>query len=326
MEYRRLGTSGLKVSELGLGSWVFGAGGNPDHADCGRIIHRALDAGINLVDTANVYRGGESEEIVGEALGSRRHEVVLATKVFGRVGPGANDAGSSRKHILQAVEDSLRRLRTDYIDLYQLHGMDRDTPVEETLRALDDLVHSGKVRYIGTSNHDPWMLVETQWTAHAHGLVPSISEQMPYSIFDRRAESDVLPVCQRYGVGIITWSPLNFGWLSGKYRRGRAIDPESRAATRRTAIHQPSSPEGQQKLDLVEQLIPLADDVGATLSQYAIAWIRANPAIAAPLLGPRTQAQLEDNLGALDYSIPPDHLTQIDALVPPGTRIGSTLG
>jgi aryl-alcohol dehydrogenase-like predicted oxidoreductase len=325
MQYRRLGQSGLKVSELGLGTWVFGAEDVDRNESC-RIVHRALDAGINLIDTADGYREGESERVVGEALRGRRHEVVLATKVGGDSGSGPNDRGSSRKHIMQAAEGSLRRLDTDYIDLYQIHRMDLDTPAEETLRALDDLVRSGKVRYIGSSNHSAWKISENHWTARLHGLTAFISEQPPYSIFDRRAEGDVFAVCHRYGLGVITWSPLNFGWLSGKYRRGQPIDPMSRAATGRTGMHHPHSPEGRRKLDLVEQLIPLATEVGVPLSQYALAWILHNAAVTTPLLGPRTLAQLDDNLRATDVTIPPEHLTRIDALVPPGTRIGDTLG
>jgi aryl-alcohol dehydrogenase-like predicted oxidoreductase len=326
MRYRRLGTSGLKVSELGLGTWVFGAGGNPDHGACCRIIHHALDRGLNLIDTADVYRNGESEQIVGEALRGRRHEAVLATKVLGGTGPGPNDRGLSRKHITQAVEASLRRLQTDYVDLYQIHAMDTETPIEETLRALDDLVRGGKARYIGASNQASWAIVENQLSARLHDLTAFVSEQLSYGLFDRRAEQELLPVCRRYGLGVLVWSPLNFGWLSGKYRRGQAIDPDSRAATRRTAIHQPDSPEGQQKLDLVERLIPLAEEAGATLSQYALAWILRNETVTAPLLGPRTYEQLEDNLGALDVTIPEEHIAQIDALLPPETRVGATLG
>jgi aryl-alcohol dehydrogenase-like predicted oxidoreductase len=228
--------------------------------------------------------------------------------------------------IMRAVDESLRRLDTDYIDLYQIHRMDLDTPAEETLRALDDLVRSGKVRYIGSSNHSPWKLVENHWTARSLGLTAFISEQPPYSIFDRRAEGDVFAVCRRYGLGVVTWSPLNFGWLTGKYRRGRPIDPDSRAATGRTGMHHPDSAEGARKLELVEQLIPLAEEVDATLSQYAIAWICRNDTVAAPLLGPRTLDQLEDNLRALDVTIPDEHLVRIDTLVPPGTRVGETLG
>lgn len=325
MRYRHLGTSGLKVSELGLGTWVFGADDVDRNESC-RIIHQALDAGVNLIDTADVYRGGESERVVGAAVRGRRHDVVLATKVGGEGGSGPNDRGSSRLRIMRTVDDSLRRLDTDYIDLYQLHRMDLDTPTEETLRALDDLVRSGKVRYIGSSNHSAWKLVENQWTSRLYGLASFISEQPPYSIFDRRAEGDLFDVCRRYGLGVITWSPLNFGWLSGKYRRGQPIDPDSRAATGRTGIHHPDSSEGRRKLDLVEQLIPLSMELDATLSQYAIAWILRNDTVTAPLLGPRTLDQLDDNLHALDVTIPPEHLTRIDALVPPGTRIGDSLG
>jgi aryl-alcohol dehydrogenase (NADP+) len=325
MRYRRLGNSGLKISEVGLGTWVFGSGGNPDHEDCARIIHHALDSGVNLIDTANVYRSGESETIIGEALRGRRHEAVLATKVLGAMGSGPNDRGLSRKHIMQAVEDSLRRLQTDYIDLYQIHATDETTPIEETLRALDDLVRSGKVRYIGASNQPAWRIVENQLTAHWHGLTAFISEQPSYSLFDRRIEEDILPVCERYGLGVLVWSPLNFGWLSGKYRRGQEIEPDSRAATRRTAIHQPDSPEGQQKLDLIEQLVPLAEEAGATLSQYALAWILSNPAVTSVLLGPRILAQLEDNLGAIGVSLPEEHMARIDALLPPGTLVGTSL-
>jgi aryl-alcohol dehydrogenase (NADP+) len=325
MRYRHLGTSGLKVSEVGLGTWVFGTGGNPDHEDCARIIHHALDSGINLIDTANVYRSGESETIVGEALRGRRQEAVLATKVLGVMGTGPNDRGLSRKHIMQAVEDSLRRLQTDYIDLYQIHAVDEATPIEETLRALDDLVRSGKVRYIGASNQPAWRIVENQWTSRLHGLPAFISEQPSYSLFDRRIEGDVLPVCERYGLGVLVWSPLNFGWLSGKYRHGRTIEPDSRAATRRTAIHHPDSPEGQHKLDLVEQLVPLAEEAGATLSQYAIAWILRNPAITTVLLGPRILAHLEDNLGAIQVNMPEEHIARIDSLLPPGSMVGTSL-
>jgi aryl-alcohol dehydrogenase-like predicted oxidoreductase len=325
MRYRRLGQSGLKVSELGLGTWVFGADDVDWNESC-RIIHQALDAGINLIDTADVYRGGESERVVGAALRGRRHDVVLATKVGGEGGPGPHDRGLSRKRIMQMVEESLRRLDTDYIDLYQIHRMDVDTPSEETLRALDDLVRSGKVRYIGSSNHSAWKLVENQWTSRLHGLASFISEQPPYSIFDRRAEGDIFDVCRRYGLGVITWSPLNFGWLSGKYRRAQPIDPDSRAATGRTGIHHPDSPEGRLKLDLVEQLIPLATELDVTLSQFAIAWILCNDTVTAPLLGPRTLDQLDDNLRALDVTILSEYLIRIDSLVPPGTRIGDTLG
>ena len=321
MKYRKLGRTGLKVSPLCLGAMMFGRRGNADHADCVRIIHRALDAGINFIDTANVYSNGESEEIVGQALRGHRDQVVLATKVHGEMGPGPNDRGNSRVHILREVEHSLRRLQTDYIDLYQIHRPDPDTPIEETLRALDDLVHSGKVRYIGSSTFAAWELVESYWVSDRYNLARFECEQPPYSIFVRHIEQDVLPVCQKYGTGVIPWSPLNRGWLAGRYRKGQEIDPQSRAARRDPFIDRPDSPAGRRKLELVEELIPMAQEVNASLAQYALAWTLTNPVVTAPIIGPRTMEQLEDNLGALEITIPPDHLRRIDELVPPGTDV-----
>jgi aryl-alcohol dehydrogenase-like predicted oxidoreductase len=321
MNYRKLGRTGLKVSPLCLGAMMFGRRGNADHADCVRIIHRALDAGINFVDTANVYSSGESEEIVGQALRGHRDQVVLATKVHGEMGPGPNDRGNSRVHILREVEQSLRRLQTDYIDLYQIHRPDPDTPIEETLRALDDLVHSGKVRYIGSSTFAAWELVESYWVSDRYNLARFECEQPPYSIFVRHIEKDVLPVCQKYGTGVIPWSPLNRGWLAGRYRKGQEIDPQSRAARGDAFIDRPDSPAGQRKLELVEELMPMTRDVNARLAQYALAWTLANPVVTAPIIGPRTMEQLEDNLGALEITIPPEHLRRIDELVPPGTDV-----
>jgi aryl-alcohol dehydrogenase-like predicted oxidoreductase len=321
MNYRKLGRTGLKVSPLCLGAMMFGRRGNADHADCVRVIHRALDAGINFVDTANVYSNGESEEIVGQALRGRRDQMVLATKVHGEMGPGPNDRGNSRVHILREVEHSLRRLQTDYIDLYQIHRPDPDTPIEETLRALDDLVHSGKVRYIGSSTFAAWELVESYWVSDRYNLARFECEQPPYSIFVRHIEQDVLPVCQKYGTGVIPWSPLNRGWLAGKYRKGQEIDPQSRAARGDAFIDRPDSPAGRRKLELVEELIPMAQEVNASLAQYALAWTLTNPVVTAPIIGPRIMEQLENSLGALEITIPPDHLRRIDELVPPGTDV-----
>jgi aryl-alcohol dehydrogenase-like predicted oxidoreductase len=320
VEYRHLGRTGLKVSPLCLGTMMFGQRGNADHGDCARIIHRALDAGINFVDTANIYSGGESEEIVGEALRGRRDEVVLASKVHMPMGLGPNDGGNSRVHILREVEHSLRRLGSDYIDLYQIHRPDPDTPIEETLCALDDLVHAGKVRYIGSSTFAAWELVESYWVSDRRNLVRFICEQPPYSILARRIEVDVLPVCQKYGTGVIAWSPLSRGWLTGKYRRGTAFDDQSRMARDRF-IDQMDTPSGQRKLEIVEQLLPLVEETGATLAQYALAWTLTNPVVTAPIIGPRTMQQLEENFGALELRIPPDHLRRIDELVPPGTDV-----
>jgi len=321
MAYRNLGRTGVKVSPLCLGSMMFGQRGNPDHDDCIRIIHCALDAGINFLDTANVYSRGESEEIVGEALKGRRDEVVLATKVHGEMGPGPNDGGNSRVHVMREVENSLRRLQTDYIDLYQIHRPDPSTPIEETLRALDDLAHAGKVRYIGSSTFAAWELVESYWVSERDRLARFECEQPPYSIFVREIERDVLPVCNKYGTGVIPWSPLNRGWLAGKYRRGNPVDPQSRVGRNDAFIDTPDSASGQRKLDLVEQLIPMAEDLGATLAQYSLAWTLTNPVVTAPIIGPRTMEQLEGNLGALDVEIPPEHLERIDEMVSPGTNV-----
>jgi len=321
MEYRNLGRTGVKVSPLCLGTMMFGRRGNPDHQDCIRVIHRALDAGINFVDTANVYSSGESEKIVGEALKGRRHEVVLATKVHGVMGPGPNDRGNSRVHILREVENSLRRLQTSYIDLYQMHRADPDTPIEETLRALDTLVRDGKVRYVGSSTFAAWELVESYWVSDRHNLARFECEQPPYSIFVRGIEKDVLPVCAKYRTAVIPWSPLNRGWLAGKYRKGQQVDPESRAGRSDPFIDMPDSPSGAKKLDLVEELIPMAQEIGANLAQYALAWTLINPTVTAPIIGPRVMEQLEDNLGALDVSIPEEHLKRLDDLVPPGTDV-----
>ncbi|GAC1322113.1 MAG: aldo/keto reductase [Chloroflexota bacterium] len=321
MDYRNLGRTGVKVSPLCLGAMMFGQRGNADHSGCVRIIHRALDAGINFIDTANVYSQGESEEIVGEALRGRREQVILATKVHGRMGDGPNDGGNSRVHILREVENSLRRLGTDYIDLYQIHRPDPDVPVDETLRALDDLVHSGKVRYIGSSTYAAWELVESYWVSDRQNLARFECEQPPYSIFVRAIERDVLPVCEKYGTGVIPWSPLNRGWLAGKYRKGKDIDPQSRVGRGDQFIDSPESPSGRRKLDLVEQLIPMAEEVGANLAQYALAWTLTNPVVTAPIIGPRIMEHLDDNLKALDVVIPEEHLRTIDEMVPPGTDV-----
>ena len=321
MEYRKLGRTGVKVSPFCLGAMMFGQRGNPDHEDCARIIHHAMDAGINFIDTANVYSSGESEEIVGKALKGRRDEVVLATKVHMPMGPGPNDQGNSRVHILREVENSLRRLQTDYIDLYQMHRPDPDTPIEETLDALDSLVRSGKVRYIGTSTFPAWQLVESYWVSDRNHLARFECEQPPYSIFVREIERDVLPVCEKYGTGVIVWSPLNRGWLAGKYRKGQSVDPQSRVGRGDRFIDMPESAAGERKLDLVEQLMPLAHDCGANLAQFSLAWTLANPVVTAPIIGPRTMDHLEENLKALDVRIPQDILRKVDELVPPGTTV-----
>jgi aryl-alcohol dehydrogenase-like predicted oxidoreductase len=327
--YRNLGHTGLKVSPLCLGAMMFGSWGNPDHEESIRIIHRALDAGVNFVDTANGYSEGESEIIVGKALRDRREQVVLATKVWAPVGPGPNQRGLSRKAILEQVENSLRRLGTDVIDLYQIHRPDPTTPIEETLSALTDLVRQGKVRYIGCStNHfageamwekrfSAWEIVETLWVSEQRGFERFISLQPPYSILRRVMELEHFPMCQRFGIGNIVWSPLEGGWLSGKYRRGGDNPMDSQRAQK--WIGDIGNPKFQRRLDIVEQLAPLAEAKGVSLARFANAWALRNPAVTSVIIGPRTMEQLEDSLGAVDVTITDEEAAAIDRLVPPGT-------
>jgi aryl-alcohol dehydrogenase-like predicted oxidoreductase len=329
MDYRNLGNTGLKVSPLCLGTMMFGMWGNTDHEDCIRITHRALDAGINFVDTANGYSDGESEVIVGKALEDRREGVVLATKVWAPVGPGPNQRGLSRKAIQEQVENSLRRLDTDVIDLYQIHRPDPTTPMEETLATLDDLVRQGKVRYLGLStNHyagaglwdkrfAAWEIVETLWISERHGWERFVSLQPPYSILRRTMELEHFPMTQRMGLGNVVWSPLEGGWLAGKYRRATGNPMDTLRAQR--MIGDLANPKFERRLDVVEELLPLAAAKGVSLARFAYAWALANPAVTSIILGPRTLEQLEDSLGALDVQITPEDGAAIDRLVPPGT-------
>lgn len=328
MEYRVLGGTGLRVSTHCLGTMMFGAWGNPDVDECVRIVHAAIDAGINFVDTADVYSSGESEEIVGKALQGRREEVVLATKVHGEMGPGPNDQGNSRVWIVREVEHSLRRLETDHIDLYQIHRPEPYADVEETLGALTDLQRQGKIRYFGSSTYPGWQMVEAQWAAERRGLSRFRTEQPPYSIFVRYIEHDVLPVAQRYGMGVLVWSPLNRGWLAGRYRRGHFDrSPESRAvrgaqrADWLADLYDESRPEVQRKLDIVEELVQLAADAKTTLPRLGIAFVLAHPAVTSAIIGPRTMEQLEDLVEAADLRLDETTLDAIDALVPPGTMV-----
>src|SRR5712691_6413532 len=260
MEYRTLGRTGVKVSPLCLGAMMFGAWGNTDHEECVRIIHRALDAGINFIDTADVYARGESEEIVGKALaGGRRENVVLATKVHGTMGDDPNEFGNTRRWIVREVDNSLRRLKTDWIDLYQIHRPEADTDIDETLGALSDLVHQGKVRYLGSSTFQPSEIVEAQWTAERRGRERFVCEQPPYSMLVRGIEADVLPTCQRYGMGVIPWSPLAGGWLSGKWRKG-SDELGSHRARRVPQRYDLADPGNQAKLEAADALATLADE------------------------------------------------------------------
>jgi aryl-alcohol dehydrogenase-like predicted oxidoreductase len=324
MRYRTLGTTGVKVSPLCLGAMMFGAIGNRDHDDAVSIIHAALDAGVNFVDTADVYSAGESEEIVGKALKGRRDDVVLATKFHGAMGDDANQQGNSRRWIVREVENSLRRLQTDWIDLYQVHRPDPSADVDETLAALSDLVHQGKVRYLGSSTFPPEEIVEAQWTAERRGRERFVCEQPPYSIFARGVEAGVLPTCQRYGMGVIAWSPLNGGWLTGRYRRGEDIDMTKGRAARIPQRFDPSLPGNQRKLELVDELDKVAADAGVSLTHLSQAFVLAHPAVTAAIIGPRTREQLDDLLAGADVRLDDPILDRIDELVAPGTNVNAS--
>ena len=320
MELRPLARTGVKVSPLCLGTMMFGAWGESDHDESVRIIHRALDAGINFVDTADVYSRGESEEIVGKALaGGRRDNVVLATKVHGKMGDDPNEFGNSRAWIVREVENSLRRLGTDWIDLYQIHRPEDDTDIEETLGVLTDLVRAGKVRYIGSSTFPPSQIVEAQWASERRTLERFVTEQPPYSLLNRGVEWDVLPTCERHGIGVIPWSPLAMGWLSGKYR----VDdhPESRRAAMMPARWDMSMPENQRKLEAAHALGDLADEAGLTLIDMALAFVIRHPAVTSAIIGPRTMEHLEGQLSAPDVTLSDDVLDKIDEIVPPGVNV-----
>jgi len=320
MELRTLGRTGVKVSPLCLGAMMFGAWGNPDHDESIRIIHRALDAGINFIDTADVYSRGESEEIVRKALADgRRDSVVLATKVHGTMGDDPNESGNSRRWIMREVENSLRRLGTDWIDLYQIHRPDAATDIDETLGALTDLVRAGKIRYLGSSTFPPSQIVQAQWTAERRGRERFVCEQPPYSILVRGVEAEVLPVCQEYGMGVIPWSPLAGGWLSGKWRKGAGA-PASTRAERIPERFDMSRPDNQRKLEAADALAQLADDTGMPLVHMALAFVMQHPAVTAPIIGPRTMEQLESHLGAADVTLDRATLDRIDEIVPPGTN------
>ena len=326
MNYRTLGRTGVKVSPLCLGAMMFGAWGNHDHDESVRIIHRALDAGINFIDTADVYSRGESEEIVGKALaGGRRDNVVLATKVHGTMGDDPNEFGNTRRWIIREVENSLKRLGTDWIDLYQIHRPEDDTDIDETLGALTDLVRAGKVRYIGSSTFPASQIVEAQWVAERRGRERFVCEQPPYSILVRGVENDVLPTCRRHGMGVIPWSPLAGGWLSGRYRKDAEL-PDSHRAQRIPTRYDMSLPGNQRKLDAADGLAKLAEEAGLTLIEMALAFVMNHPAVTAPIIGPRTMEQLESQLPAAEVTLTDDVLDRIDELVPPGVNLNPADG
>jgi aryl-alcohol dehydrogenase-like predicted oxidoreductase len=324
MDYRPLGRTGVSVSQLCLGAMMFGAFGNPDHDESIKIIRSALDAGINFIDTADGYSAGESEEIVGKALvGGQRENVVLAVKFgvpFGDKDP--NHRGASRRWITDAVEGSLRRLRTDWIDLYQVGVPDPNTDIDETLGALSDLVHAGKIRSFGASKVPASEIVEAQWTAERRGHERLRTEQPPYSMLARAIEYDVLPTCLRHGMGVLTYSPLAGGWLSGKYRKGQEISgPGSAARAARSATYDATSPANAAKLDAADALGALADEAGLTLIQMAVAFTVRHPAVTSAIIGPRTMEHLDDYLAADGIELPSDVLDRIDQIVPPAVTI-----
>ncbi|HEY1713307.1 MAG TPA: aldo/keto reductase [Solirubrobacteraceae bacterium] len=321
MQTRYLGKTGVPVSNLCLGAMMFGEWGTKDHDESIRIIHRALDAGIDFIDTADVYSGGESEVIVGKALADgKRDDVFLATKVGFPMGDDPRQRGASRWRIIRGVEDSLRRLNTDWIDLYQIHRPDPNTDIDETLAALTDLVAAGKIRYFGHSTFAASQIVQAQWTARDRGHLPFRCEQPPYSILTRNIEHDVLPTCQQYGVGVIPYSPLAGGWLSGRYRKDTETQGPTSAA-RPQARFDMSDPSNQRKLDAADELAKLADDAGITLIELALAFVLRHPAVTAAIIGPRTMGHLESQLTAADMQLTDDVLDRVDEIVAPGTTI-----
>jgi aryl-alcohol dehydrogenase-like predicted oxidoreductase len=320
VETRVLGRTGVTVSKLCFGAGMFGYFGNADEAECTRMVRRALDAGINYFDTSDVYSHGESETILGRALAGVRDEVVLATKFSLPMTANPNHRGSSRRWIMREAESSLRRLGTDYIDLYQVHRPDDSTDIDETLGALSDLVRAGKVRMLGSSTFPAEQIVEAQWTAQQRGRERFRVEQPPYSIFARRIEADVLPTCQRYGMGVVVWSPLSQGWLTGKWRRGQKPNDTNRQNLQ-PHLYDMSRADNQRKLDLVERLAAVASEAGISLMHMAIAFTCAHPAVTASIIGPRTLDQLEGLLAGADVTLSDDVLDAIDAIVAPGVTV-----
>jgi aryl-alcohol dehydrogenase-like predicted oxidoreductase len=321
MEYRVLGRTGVRVSPLCLGAMMFGSWGNPDHDDCVRIVQRGIDAGINFVDTADVYSGGESEEIVGKALKGRREDVVLASKVHGPMGEGPNSRGNSRRWILRAVEASLARLGTDHLDLYQIHRPDPTCDDGETLAALTDLQRAGKIRYAGSSTFPAHEMVEDQWIAERRGLTRFACEQPPYSMLVRGVEADVLPVAARYGMGVITWSPLAGGYLSGRYRTGLAPGTSHREQVAADRGQDLQAPGPRAKRSAAETLGELADEFHLTVVEMALAFVLEHPAVTSAIIGPRTMQQLETQLDAPNKELPAELLDRIDEVVPPGSNL-----
>jgi aryl-alcohol dehydrogenase-like predicted oxidoreductase len=320
MDMRVLGSTGVRVSPLCLGAMMFGSWGNPDHEESIRIIHRALDSGINFLDTADVYSAGESELIVGKALtGGRRAGIVLATKAHGAMGEDVNQRGNSRRWLIRECEASLRRLGTDYIDLYQIHRPDPATDIDETLGALSDLIRAGKIRYAGSSTFPAAQIVEAQWTAQRRGRERFVCEEPPYSILVRGIEADVLPTCQQYQMGVISWGPLGSGWLSGHYRLDADL-PVSRRSQRLPHRFDMSLPGNRRKLEAADQLAALSAEAGMSLIHLALGFVLSHPGVTSAIIGPRTMEHLASQLGA-PAGLPAGLLDRIDEIVPPGINL-----
>jgi len=318
MEYRFLGRSGVRVSPLCLGTMNFGGPTPEDEAI--RLIHTAFDSGINFMDTANMYNDGESERIVGKALkqGNRRDQVILATKCFWQVGDGPNDRGLSRYHILRACEDSLRRLQTDHIDLYQMHRPDFDVPIVETLSALTDLVRQGKVRYIGCSTYPAWKVMEALVVSEQKGYARYITEQPPYNLLDRRIENELVPLALEYNLGLLPWSPLAMGILVGRYPLDGTLPEGSRAARRGAVFSERITRRG---LEIGAKVAKMAEERGLTPAQLAMLWVKDQPAVTAPIIGPRTHAHLDDALAVLDMTLKESVARALDEIVPSGSAV-----
>ena len=319
MEYRNLGRTGVKIAPLALGTDNFANPTPEDEAQ--RIIDRAIDAGINLIDSSNTYANGESERIIGRALqkNGKRDQVLLATKAHYPVGPGPNDRGNSRLHLIKACQDSLKRLQTDHIDLFQLHRNSPDIHVDETLSALTDLVRSGMVRYVGCSIHPAWKVREALMVSELKGYVRFVSEQPPYNLLDRRIENELVPMCQANGLGILPWSPMAMGILVGRYP-SMDFPKDSRAALRGSIYADRVTPRG---IEVGKQFVALAEKIGLTPSQLAVLWVKDQPGITAPLIGPRTLAQLEELLPVLEMSLDDETRQACDDLVPPGSVVAN---
>lgn len=318
MEYVNLGKQGARVSRLCLGTMMFG--GPTGESDSIKIIHRALDDGVNFIDTANRYNAGQSERIVGKALGDRRDRAFLTTKGGNTTGDGPNDRGGGRAHLFKAIEDSLKRLNQDYVDLYLLHQPDYGTPLEETMGVMNDLVRQGKTRYVGLSNHYAWRVCEAMWMADRRSYEPVSCVQPLYNMVNRDVEIELFPFCQQFGVGVMVYSPLARGILTGKYLPGQQLPEGSRAARGDARIQQAELRE--ESKEVAQAIKPLADSHAKTMSQFALNWVLANPIVTSAIIGPRTMEQYEESLGSLGWKIEQSALDEIDRLVPPGEHTG----